>query len=92
MRLLLEAGSKTDVCESKSRQSPLYVAVQHQLVEAVQLLINAGKSSQSCRHGQRRLQKFSDRGQNGNPPPVSRGRAPMESGNKSPQKLKTNTQ
>jgi len=57
---LLEAGSKTDVCESKSRQSPLYVAVQHQLVEAVQLLINAGKSFQSYRQGQRRLQKFSD--------------------------------
>jgi len=33
-----------DVCESKSRQSALYVAVQQQLVEAVRLLIHAGKS------------------------------------------------
>jgi len=40
---LLEAGSKTDVCESKSRQSPLYLAISLQLVEAVQLLIKAGE-------------------------------------------------
>lgn len=42
VRLLLEAGSETDVCESKSGQSPLFVAVQQQLVDAIQLLINAG--------------------------------------------------
>ena len=42
--MLLEAGSKTDVCESVTRQSSLFVAVQQQLVEAVQLLIKAGKS------------------------------------------------
>jgi len=45
VRLLLEAGSETDVCESKSRQSPLFVAVQNQLVDAVHLLIDAGEYS-----------------------------------------------
>ena len=41
--MLLEAGSKTDVCSKKMHQSPLFVAVQQNYVEAVHLLINAGE-------------------------------------------------
>jgi ankyrin repeat protein len=44
VRLLLKAGSETDVCESKDQRSPLYAAVSQQYVEAVNLLIEAGKS------------------------------------------------
>jgi ankyrin repeat protein len=43
VRLLLDAGSKTDVCESRNHQSPLYVAVQQQYIEAVKMIIDAGK-------------------------------------------------
>ena len=42
IRLLLEAGSQTDVCELKTHQSPLFVAIQQRYVEAVDLLIKAG--------------------------------------------------
>lgn len=42
IRLLLAAGSETDVCEAKSHQSPLFAAVSQQFTEAVNMLIEAG--------------------------------------------------
>ncbi len=43
IRQLLDAGSETDTCETKSNHSPLYAAVEQNYLEAARMLISSGK-------------------------------------------------